>query len=261
MGLLVAAPLSQPGAAAAFSGSTTSPTNSLATGTFDCPTRPVPATSTVLYYSYMPASGTAEPDVANGTMPGTLGTGATRVSGNCSGNASPYVTVTAAGYVAANASEPPRNTNFAISFWFKTSVNTGVLASFGSANTTSPAAAGDRQIYFDSSGKLSFVMGRPGNPNAGCTITSAPTTGSWHLATVSFTSGQNYTLTLDNNAGSCAGTVNNISTLSQGYWRFGGDTPLDTGASNNYAGALDETAVYSGGISSAGVSSIFAAGH
>jgi signal peptidase I len=261
--LLVAAPLTLPGAAAAFNATTTSPNNSLATGTFDCPTRPMSASALVLYYSYMPASGTAEPDLSNGSMPGTLGPGATRVSGNCSGNASPYVRVdaTANGYVAANVAEPPRNSNFGISLWYNTSVNSGVLASFGTTNDGAPSAAGDRQIYFDSTGKLAYVMGRPGKPNSGCTITTAPSTGAWHLVTLSFTGGNYFVLTVDNTATTCNGYVNNISTLTQGYWRFGGDTPLDAGAANNYSGALDETAVFNGGIQSSSVTALWNAGH
>lgn len=261
-GLLVAAPLSHPGAAAAFSGTTNSPANSIATGAFDCPARPFPAAGTVLYYSYMPVSGAPEPDVANGRMPGTLGSTVTRVAGSCSGNASPYVTVngSATGFVSANSSEPARNANFAISLWFSTATNSGVLASFGATNAPSPSTAGDRQIYFDGSGQLAFTMGRPGN-RVSCAIAGAPSTNVWHLAVLSFTGGNSALLTLDNNSATCSATVGGISTLASGYWRFGNDLPLSTTATNNYTGALDETAVYAGGIDSSGITSIWTAGH
>ena len=261
-GLFVAAPLAQPGSAAAFNGSTTSPGNSIATGAFDCPTRPFASASTVLYYSYMPASGTPEPDVATGAMPGTLGSGVTRQVGNCSGNASPAITVdgSATGFVAANTSESARNANFGISLWFNTATNAGVLASFGATNAASPATAGDRQIAF-TGGKLSFAMGRPGSgTNVGCSIAAAPATGVWHLAVLSFTGGSSAVLTLDNNVSTCTATISGLSTLASGYWRFGGDLPLATGVTNTYVGALDETAVYAGGFSSSGVTTIWTAG-
>jgi signal peptidase I len=261
-GLLVAAPLSHPGSAAAFSGTTTSPTNSIGTGTFDCPARPVSAAATVLHYSYMTPSGTAEPDAANSPgNPGTLGSGATRGVGNCSGNASPYVTVdsTTNGFVAANALLAPP-TNFSISLWFKTTTNAGVLASLGTTKTATPTGAGDRQIYFVG-GKLSFAMMRPGNPTASCSIATAPATGSWHLAVATFAStGTLMTLYLDGSATTCTTNDNNVST-SSGYWRFGGDTPLDSSAANNFGGQLDETAVYNGVISAGGVDTIYSAGH
>jgi signal peptidase I len=260
-GLLVAAPLAHPGAAAAFNGTTTSPTNSIGTGTFDCPSRAIANASTVLYYSYMPASGTAEPDVANGARPGTLGSGATRVSGNCSGNASPYVTVDATtnGYVAANSTWTPTS-SFSISLWFKTTTNSGVLASLGTTKDASPTGAGDRQIYF-TGGQLSFVMLRPGNPISFCSIPTPPSTNTWHLAVATFDSSfSRLTLYLDGSGTSCTGNDNNVSN-SAGYWRFGGDIALDTSASNTFSGQLDETAVYNAVVPAAGVDAIAAKGH
>jgi signal peptidase I len=262
-GLFVAAPLTQPGSAAAFNGTTSSPSNSIATGTFDCPARPISAAATVLYYSYMPASGSPEPDVSGSApaQPGTLSTGATRVSGNCSGNQSPSVSVdgTANGFVASNNQLTP-TPEFTVSLWFKTAANTGVLASFGTTKTAAPTGAGDRQIYFKSN-QLSFAMERPGNPMAWCSIATIPTTNQWHLAVATFVqNGSQMTLWLDNASTSCTTNDNNIS-LSPGYWRFGGDTPLDPSASNTFAGQLDETAAYTGPVSGAQVTTIAGAGH
>ena len=261
--IAVAVSTIHPQAAAAFNSVTTSPGNSVGTGSFDCPTRPVAPTSTVLYYSYMTASGATEPDVGGNTtaQPGTLGTGATRVSGNCSGNASPSVSVdsTANGFVASN-SAMTAPTNYTISLWFKAVTNTGVLASLGTTKTAAPTGPGDRQIYF-TGGKLSFAMLRPGNPMASCSIATTPTTGVWHLAVATFAStGTLMTLYLDNSTTSCTANDNNVSN-SPGYWRFGGDSPLDTSATNSFAGELDETAVYSGVVSAAGVDTIYGAGH
>jgi hypothetical protein len=105
-------------------------------------------------------------------------------------------------------------------------------------------------------------MGRPGSgTNVGCSIPAAPATGVWHLAVLSFTGGSSAVLTVDNNVSTCTATISGLSTLASGYWRFGGDLPLANGVTNTYVGALDETAVYAGGFSSSGVTTIWTAGH
>jgi signal peptidase I len=260
--LLVAAPLAQPGSAAAFNSTTTSPSNSIGTGTFNCPTRPFSGASSVLYYSYMPASGTAEPDVsgASTAQPGTLAAGASRIVGNCSGNASPSVSLngTTNGFVASNNQVTP-NVEFTVTFWFMTATNSGVLASFGTTKTVAPTGSGDRQVYFKGN-QLSFAMQGLSNQVSSCSIGTAPTTNQWHLAVASFAQSGQMTLWLDNASTSCSTTDSNIS-LTPGYWRFGADTPLAPGVSNNYGGQLDETAVYSGPVSAAQISTISGAGH
>lgn len=259
--LAVAASTMHPQAAAAFNSVTSSPGNSVGTGTFDCPSRPIAAASTVFYYSYMPVTGTAEPDVANGstTYQGTLNN-ATRVSGNCSGNASPYVTVGAGSdsFVATNALGTAP-TSFSIQVWFKAVWNTGVLASLGTTKTATPSGPGDKQIYFTSNGNLAFAMVKGGSL-VSCSIPTAPTTGDWHLAVATYQSADSQmSLYLDSSSNSC--TISNTSpSTTAGYWRFGSDSPAGGGSNASgpsFNGALDETAVFSGVISASGVDTLF----
>ncbi len=142
---------------------------------------------------------------------------------------------------------------YTIGGWFKTTTTSGgKIVGFGSAVQGTSSGSYDRHIYMDNSGHLIY-----GVYNSGArTITTSQTynDGQWHQVAASLSS-TGMVLYVD---GKKVGT-NQTTTAGQsysGYWRVGGDSlsgwPSQP-TSNNFAGTIDDVAVYTTALSLAQV--------
>ena len=128
--------------------------------------------------------------------------------------------------------------------WFKTTTTTGgVILGFGSRQTMKNRH-GDRQIFMSDNGTVSFGISVNDTTAAVITSPKSYNDGAWHhvVATHDLTG---MTLYLDG-----ARVAHNIETrvrLEAGYWRVGHDLMANwtnRSTRENFAGALDETAIY-----------------
>jgi len=168
------------------------------------------------------------------------------------------------GYVSSTTKQDSPS-SFSVETWFKTTSTTGgKIIGFGDQQggldfDGNPALSGsyDKQIYLTTDGRLAFGVW----VGFGDVLTSsnAYNDGQWHHV-VGAQGPQGMTLYVDG-----AKIAHDSQTQSQsyaGYWRIGGDNLggwPNQPASNFFAGALDETAVYDHPLSLASVQNHYAA--
>ncbi|MDH2428942.1 LamG-like jellyroll fold domain-containing protein [Sphaerisporangium sp. TRM90804] len=194
------------------------------------------------YYRLGESSGTVAADAGKNVVPGTYtGSGVTYgTAGAVVGTADTAVTL-AGGRVASTASYS-NPSSFAQELWFKTTTTAGgKLIGFG--NVASGTSGNyDRHVYMRNDGKLVFGT----YTGAFNLITSANSynDGTWHHMVASQGPG-GMKLHVD---GALLGT--NPQTSAEGYtgyWRIGGDNLNawpNRPSSDNFAGSIDEVAVY-----------------
>lgn len=250
-----------------FSG-TTKPTNSFTSGTWACPALPNPSAGAPnIAYSFMAASGTAETNrgsIGSG-YDATLSSGGIRASGTCVGNASPYVQLTGTGSEAVIGKASVAGSSAGSqTFWFRPTAATGVLADIG--QTTPSAASTDRQLYFTSSGTLSYALRNASGTVSTCAISGSISLNTWHFAAVTFTnpgasSSKTVVLYLDGASTTCSGITSTNSTVT-GYTRIGSDATIASDASTApYQGGIDEAYAWGAVLSASDVATVRANGH
>jgi hypothetical protein len=134
-----------------------------------------------------------------------------------------------------------------IEAWFKTSGSAGgALVGFGVGDPAGPSAPGDRQLYLDGAGRLSFAV-RASGTGAALTVTSPAgyRDARWHHVVATQTA-RNVTLYVDGSRVAAVSRPLTMPALS-GVWTLGGATPTDLpGASAaRFLGVLDEVSVSS----------------
>ncbi|WP_111767663.1 PKD domain-containing protein [Nakamurella deserti] len=131
---------------------------------------------------------------------------------------------------------------FTVQAWINTTTtNGGKIIGFGN-NRTGNSGSYDRHVYMDGAGRIFFGV----YPGWVATVNSGTgyNDGQWHQITASMGAG-GMTLSIDGKQVAQRSDVTSGQAYS-GYWRVGGD---NTGGwpnvvSNNFAGAIDEVAVY-----------------
>ncbi len=162
------------------------------------------------------------------------------------------------GRAATSVAEPGPQT-FSLELWFSTtSASGGKLFGFGNSSTGTSSSY-DRHLYLDNAGHLTFGVYN----GAARTVTTERTynDGAWHhvVATLSATGMVLYVDGVQS-VGSAQATS---AQAFDGYWRLGGDALgswPNSGSSDNFAGTLDEVAVYPTALSAARVLAHYTAG-
>ncbi|MEO7261960.1 MAG: LamG-like jellyroll fold domain-containing protein [Jatrophihabitantaceae bacterium] len=168
------------------------------------------------------------------------------------------------GYVSSTAKQDSPS-SFSVETWFKTTSTTGgKIIGFGDQQggldfNGNPTTSGsyDKQIYLTNDGRLAFGVW-VGFADV-LTSSTAYNDGQWHHV-VGSQGPQGLTLYVDG-----AKTAHDGQTQNQaysGYWRIGGDSLggwPNQPASNFFAGAIDETAVYDHALSLTSVQNHYAA--
>ncbi|MFD1936956.1 LamG-like jellyroll fold domain-containing protein [Nonomuraea mangrovi] len=204
-----------------------------------------------LYWRLGEANGSVAADAGQNVTPGTYTP--TGVSygqpGAVAGTSNTSITVNNGRVIStASVSNP---TTYSAELWFKTTTTSGgKLVGFGnSSNGTSSNY--DRHVYMTNNGKLTF-----GTYTGGFNLITTPAAyndGQWHHVVATQGSG-GMVLYVD---GASVGT--NPQTNAEGYsgyWRVGGDNLNawpSRPSSDNFAGSLDEAAVYSTALTAAQV--------
>jgi trimeric autotransporter adhesin len=153
------------------------------------------------------------------------------------------------GVAGENTAEAGPNT-FSVGAWFSTTTNAGgKIVGFGNSQLGTSGSY-DRHLYMDNAGHIIFGVYN----NAIYTITSPKTynDGQYHEA-VGTLSGSGMTLFIDGmKVGTNSGTTQGQA--YSGYWRVGGDNLNawpNRPASDDFAGTIDEVAVYPTALSPA----------
>jgi PKD repeat protein len=139
------------------------------------------------------------------------------------------------------ATSPTSNpTVFSLETWFRTTTTTGGrIIGFGNAGAGGTSGNYDRHVYMFDDGRLRFgiwtgsasVIDTPGSYNDG----------QWHHLVATQGPG-GMVLYVD---GASAGTHAPVTPQSyDGYWRIGSDNTWGGASTNDFSGAVDETAVY-----------------
>jgi PKD repeat protein len=162
----------------------------------------------------------------------------------------------AAGVTAGN---PPDV--FSLETWFRTTTTAGGrLLGWSNRNTTANSTKRDRQLYMDNAGRLHFGV----KPNANRQVVTSEATyndGQWHHAVASL-SKSGMKLYVDGAQVASRADVTVGEHLSIGYWRLGGDSLASwpsVPTSGNFAGSLDEVAIYKHELSATEVAAHHAA--
>ncbi len=144
---------------------------------------------------------------------------------------------------------------FTVEAWFKTSSNSGgKIAGFGSSGTGTSSTY-DRDLYLDSSRRVSFSM-RNRSSRIVLRTSTAYNDNQWHHATGVF-SPDEMSLYVD---GKLVSTRSDVSMGREfnGYWRVGGDGSVS--GSQYLTGSIDEFAVYDSALTAAQVRAHWVAG-
>ncbi len=164
--------------------------------------------------------------------------------------------------ILANASSIAAPTTYSLELWFKTSTTAGGKL-IGFENTTgATSGTADRHIFMRNDGRLSYG-GWSGGGTTMITTPAAYNNNQWHhLVVTCRPNGQNQTSRIYvDGASRVSGTTTRTSNYS-GYWRLGFGT-LNSGGnyptSANFAGTIDQVAIYSTELSAARVSAHYAA--
>jgi signal peptidase I len=223
-----------------------------------------PLDSPFVLYAMSEGSGTAAIDSSGNGRTGTILAGATRETGDCTGNNPSLAlggTVTSGITVPGAAIAPPDT--FSIEIWFRTTSNRGgQLIGFGESAAGTSAVA-DRRIWMRDNGALRFSI-REDNSVRTLNAPGSYRDGTWHHV-VATLSPDGMRLYIDG----ALEASNNRDTAyhydpygSAGYWRVGGDTT--TGMSGvddaTLVSSIDNAAVYPTALSAAQVAAHYSAG-
>lgn len=153
----------------------------------------------------------------------------------------------------------PVGATFAAEVWFRTTTTTGgKILGYGSQQAGSSGSY-DRHVYMTNDGRL--VFGTYPGYTATATSSAAYNDGSWHHVVAQQGAGG---MQLFVDGKSVATSSATTAQAYDGYWRLGGDNlggwPSGPQTSN-FAGDLDEFAVYSGPLSSERIAAHFLIGH
>ena len=213
-----------------------------------------------LYWRLGTPTGTVESDWA-GANDGTIGSAVSpsttsAIAGDTTGSAT--VTGTANSHLYTPATVPTTSA-YSMELWFKTTTTSGgKLAGYGNA-APGDSSNYDRHIYMTNAGKIVY-----GNYDGGTEViqsSSSYNNGAWHQV-VGTQSSSGMTLYIDGNLiGTQAATT---AQAYSGYWRLGGDNLNgwpNQPSSENFAGQLDEFAVYPTALTASQASTHYALGH
>ncbi|HEY8718478.1 PKD domain-containing protein [Pengzhenrongella sp.] len=239
-----------------FGNSVTSPSVSVtvsSAGTQGSYAAGVMAANPVAYWRLGETSGSAQD--WTGFADSSVGSGTTRavpgaLSGDTNGAArfagSPSSRVT--GFKSAVGLN-----RFSLEAWFKTtSTAGGAIVGFGDSSTLTDSTAYDRQVYMGADGRLSFGL----NPNSIRVVTTpiAYNDGQWHhvVATLG-AAGMN--LYVDGAVRAALVDTVSAKVIPVGYWHIAGDsvTGWPNSAGENFAGDIDDVAVYARALTAAEV--------
>ena len=149
---------------------------------------------------------------------------------------------------------------FSLEAWFKTTSTTGgKIIGFGTSSTSTNSSNYDRHVYMGTDGKLRFGV----NPNTLRVLTSpaAYNDGLWHHLVASLGSAGMRLYVDGALRAQDPGTLSGQQ-ISGGFWHIGGDSVAGwPGAgSDNFAGDIDDVAVYSRALTSSEVAAHRVAG-
>jgi trimeric autotransporter adhesin len=161
------------------------------------------------------------------------------------------------GFQTVVASQPTSNpTVFSLETWFKTSTTTGGrIIGFGNAGAGGTSGNYDRHVYMFDDGRLRFGIW---TGQASVIDTQASyNDGAWHqLVATQGPSGM--ALYVD---GVQVGTHDPVTPQQyDGYWRIGSDNTWGGASTNDFAGQIDETSIYSKVLSGTDVAQHWTAG-
>jgi hypothetical protein len=133
-----------------------------------------------------PGPGTTWTDLSGNGNNGTLTNGPTYSSAN--GGSIVLDGVNDYILLPTNFFNPNAGTPFSVSFWFKTSIASGIV--FGQQNTNTPTVASGYvpAIYINTNGNLSTSCFWGGSVNNASTSTTVVNNNSWHNVSVTFES-------------------------------------------------------------------------
>jgi hypothetical protein len=149
---------------------------------------------------------------------------------------------------------------FGLELWFRTTTTAGgKLIGFGDRNTANSTRY-DRQVYMTNAGQL--VLGV--NPGAVRTVQSGRSynDGQWHHVVANLGSSNGLELFVDGARVARDTSVTRAQSISQGFWRVGGDTVSGWPAaptSLKFSGSLQDVAVYPQPLTAAQVNAHYAA--
>ena len=147
---------------------------------------------------------------------------------------------------------------FTSEIWFRGNGD-GKIAGFGSSNTTTSDTA-DRHLYVDTSGHLVFGVLDGGGTRRTLRSPDPVADGQWHHAAAGIGPG-GMRLFLDGQRVARNSAVTSARSYA-GYWQLGGDSLVGwpgAPAEPNYAGSLDEFALYHRELSGADIAQHVAA--
>jgi hypothetical protein len=230
-------------------------------GSTDVYAKAINANGPTLFWRLDQASGTTANDVSGNGNDGTYGSGDTLgVAGAIHDGTTPADTaITTSGNddgVLVGTTNLPGPSTFSVEGWFKTTHAGGKIIGFGDSSSPTGSSSYDKHVYFNSDGSLNFGVWN-GEMDI---VTASPslnlTDGSWHQ----FVGTQDSTgmkLFIDGNLVGSNGVTTNQG--YNGYWHVGGDSGWSDNG-NDFAGSLDEIAVYPYALSTSQVSSDYQVG-
>lgn len=152
---------------------------------------------------------------------------------------------------------------YSLELWFKTTTTTGGKLIGFESSTAATSNRADRQVFMGNDGKLTYGGWTSGGSTQTVTTPAAYNDGVWHYLVVTAQPNderQRSTIYLDGVA-VATGTTSKVSEYT-GYWRLGyGTLPNGSGypTSANFAGSLDNAAIYTTVLSPARVTAHYAA--
>ena len=168
--------------------------------------------------------------------------------------------VTLAGNQLFNPTRQKRTDSFSLELWFKASgLQRGRLMGYGSA-TTGSSAKSDRLLYLNNQGQLYFGVQERGTKRT-VNGTRNYTDNRWHHAVA--TLGNNGMNLFVDGALVASRATTKTALEMEGYWRIGGDSLSgwsSAPSSANFAGGIDEVAVYGAPLDASQVLNHYRAG-
>ncbi len=148
---------------------------------------------------------------------------------------------------------------FSEELWFKTTTTRGGQLMGWSSSATGTSTTSDRKLYLDNTGRVFFGV----NPGTRTTINSPATyrDGNWHHV-VAGEGPVGLQLFVDGALVASDPTTTVAQFVRSGYWRLGNDSLSgwpSAPATGNFAGSLDEVAVYQRALSASTVAAHYAA--
>lgn len=152
---------------------------------------------------------------------------------------------------------------YSLELWFRTTTATGGKLIGFESSTAATSNRADRHVFVRNDGKLTYGGWTSGGSTQTITTPAAYNDGTWHYLVVTSQPSnerQRSTIYVDGIAVT-TGVTSNVSEYT-GYWRLGyGSLPNGSGypTSANFAGSLDNAAIYTAALSSARVAAHYAA--